>query len=110
MPLDLHNNIPRYEVVCETWLKPYIPNNVIDANDKYYVYRKDRYYQSGGGVCFFITKLLDCTIIVINLGLKYDCIEYLAIDITYYHEITRLIVAYIAPCKYESSAFSTLFC
>ena len=57
---------------------------------------------------FFIVKLLDCTINVINLGLKYDCIEYLAIDITYHHEITRLIVVYIAPCKYESSAFSTL--
>ena len=107
--LILNNNLFKIIAVCETWLKPYIPNNLIDGNDKYNVYRKDRYNQRGGGVCLFIAKLLDCTINVINLDLKYDCIEYLAVDITYHHEITRLTVAYIAPCKHESSAFSTLF-
>ena len=70
----------------------------------------ETYYQRGGGKCFFIAKLLDCTINVIKLGLNYDCIEYLAFDMTYHNEITRLIVAYIAPwIKHESSAFSTLF-
>ena len=70
--LILHNNMFHIIAVCETWLKSFIPNNLIDGNDKYYVYRKDRYNQRGGGVCFFIAKLLDCTINVINLGLKYD--------------------------------------
>ena len=62
-----------------------------------------------GGVCVFVANLLDCTINVNNLGSKYDCIEYLAIDITYHHKITILIVAYIPPCKLGSNAFSILF-
>ena len=62
-----------------------------------------------GGVCVFVANLLDCTINVNNMCSKYDCIEYLAIDITYHHEITILIVTYIPSCKLESSAFSALF-
>ena len=75
-----------------------------------FIVKTDITKEGGGGeVCVFVAKLLDYTINVINLGSKYDCIEYLAIDITYQPEITRLIVAYIAPCKHESSDFSTLF-
>ena len=29
--------------IIAVWLKPYIPNNLIDGNDKYYDNRKDRY-------------------------------------------------------------------
>ena len=41
--LLLHSNMFNIIAVCETWLKPYIPNNLIDGSDKYYDNRKDRY-------------------------------------------------------------------
>ena len=54
--LILHNNMFNIIAVCETWLKPYIPNNLIDGNDKYYVIVKTDITKEGEDYVFSLLK------------------------------------------------------
>jgi hypothetical protein len=62
--------------VTETWLKPNVPNGLLDPDNKFEIIRYDRPYRVGGGVGILVSKKLNfCEVTVDDSDLEIKCID-----------------------------------
>ena len=66
--------------MCETWLQQSIPDSIMNENNFYTVYRRDRVVGMGGGAAFFIKKQSNYIFIRVSLPTKFDSIEEIVLD------------------------------
>jgi len=93
---DLHHLLYSTEydaiMITETWLKPAIPDGLIDPSGNYNIIRRDRLRSTGGGVCILLRKSVHFLEITIS-----DNVELLAVDVCVSQTKHRLIVVYRPP-------------
>ena len=79
-------------MITETWLKPAIPNGLINPSQSYHIICRDRLESTGGGVCILLCKSVHFSEITIS-----DNVEILAVDVCVSHTKYCLIVVYRPP-------------
>lgn len=93
---DLHYLLDSGEydiiMITETWLKPVIPDGLIDPSRGYHIIRRDRLVSTGGGVCILIRKSVHFSEITIS-----ENVEILAVDVRASLIKHRFIVVYRPP-------------
>jgi hypothetical protein len=60
---------PAIVAVCETCITNNIPDQLINCNNSYYVFRKDR-PTHGGGVCLLVSKSLNVNVELVQHDVK----------------------------------------
>ena len=53
-------NFPDLIFVTETWFDSNFTDALIDCNNEYHIFRKDRPVGRGGGVAIFVRKTISC--------------------------------------------------
>ena len=91
----LYNNNYDCIFITESWLKPTVPNSLLDPKNAYTIFRHDRLHRTGGGVCVLICKSLRCTEICVNDHLLSS--NLVALDVNFNHIIFCFIVWYRPP-------------
>lgn len=92
----------KIDIICltETWLSEDIPNELV-AVDGYKLYRNDRRYSRGGGICIYCKNDLMCKVISVSelfVGVgSCDCTEFLFAEICFNGEKFLLGVFYNPP-------------
>ena len=89
-------------LITESWFDGVVSDAMIAQNSKYYVLRKDRKHQIGGGVCALISKRFTVELVETN-----DDIEMLAFDILFDAFTYRCILCYRPP-YYDNNAWNYL--
>ena len=62
----LYSVNPMIVLITESWLDESVPDNLLDPENMYHIYRCDRVGRSGGGTCAFISRALKCKHVVLN--------------------------------------------
>ena len=85
--------------ITETWLKPKYPDPFIINNNAYSVYRTDRLFAGGGGVCILVKSSIATHISLVNVdNYKNKSFEVVAVDFYYAkYKCCRLICIYFPP-------------
>ena len=65
----LYSVNPMIVLITESWLDDTVPDNLLDPENMYHIYRCDRVGRSGGGTCAFISRALKCKPVVLNQNL-----------------------------------------
>jgi len=78
----------------ETWLNNDIPNNLLDPESKYNIFRCNRHVSRGGGVCIFVSKCLKCSQVT---GISEAGFEAIAVDVFCTASRCRFINVYRKP-------------
>ena len=88
---DLHYLIYSSCVDCvlitESWLNDNIDDGLLDPNDEYVIFRKDRQSTTGGGVCVLVRKELKVR--KVDLNLLNSNLEMICLDVIFYASIYR---------------------
>ena len=106
---DLHSILysNKYDVigVSETWLNENFDSFLLDPQNAYKIYRKDRYSgNSAGGVCFFVAKHLKCLSPNVEIVSATDNSEIITCSVFYNDAKLNLSCVYLAP-NLEIDAF-----
>ena len=80
--------------IFETWLKPAIPNGLIDPSKSFSIIRRDRLDSTGGGVCILLRKSMKFSEITVT-----EDVEVLAVDVHTSQVQHRFIVVYRPPSR-----------
>ena len=114
---DLHNVLyaGKYDCVfvTESWLYADIPNGLLDPDNKYSVYRKDRNLHRGGGVCMFIANKLNYRELLLSESENFsdEEIDLAIIDIISKQQQYRFMLVYRRPVGGDTgSAASNKLC
>src|ERR1051325_382521 len=98
----LHNLLYsfEYQIICisETWLDDNFINSLLDPDNKYSIYRKDRADGvRGGGVCIFVQRNLNSIPMQDNSVSLNKYTEIVGASITANGHLLNIICVYIAP-------------
>ena len=95
---DLYHTLYGYKYdmlfATETWLNNDIPNNLLDPESKYNIFRCNRDVSRGRGVCIFVSKCLKCSEVS---GLSEAGFEAVAVDVFCTASRCRFINVYRKP-------------
>ena len=100
---DLHNLLYTHKYDCifvtESWLKPDIPNGMLDPEHHYNVFRTDRSVHRGGGVCVFVVNKLHCQEVTTLNSERFDddSVDLLMFDIVIRPQKYRFVLVYRRP-------------
>ena len=97
----LYSDKPKLFFICETWLTNDIPDNFLDPEQNYTIFRSDRLNRVGGGSCAFISRDIDCHKIEISNAIQPDyklcgC-DIVCFNITVHSTNYRFILIYRPP-------------
>jgi len=81
-------------LVTETWLTTNDTIGLLDPECKYFIFRRDRRCNVGGGVCVIVRRGLTCT--EVRCG-DTDDVEMLCVDVLFDTSLFRFIVIYRPP-------------
>jgi len=81
--------------ITETWLNSDVTDRLLDPNDEFVIFRKDRVDHNGGGVCAIVRKSLNVR--RVNIELLDARIELLGLDIVCSPVLYRYFVVYRPP-------------
>ena len=87
---------PAVVAVTETWLTDNTPSNLLTDCHNYTVHRKDRLDRRGGGVCILVNNDIFQSSLV-QIPIKYNCIEIVAVDIMMNGFTCRFVNVYRSP-------------
>ena len=80
---ELHHYLsvikPDVLLITESWLYHGISSALLDPDSEYYVLRKDRGHNRGGGVCAFVSRAFN--VVQIDIDSLFDNIELLSFDL-----------------------------
>jgi exonuclease III len=98
--LDLHYLLDNEHVdilcVTESWLKPETTNSLLINDRPYGIFRKDRLYSQGGGVCIF-TNEANVKAIGVSIPERFVELDIVCIDVVNTTEPLRIITCYRPP-------------
>ena len=78
-------------LITESWLDSTFTHGISDPESKYNVYRKDR-NRHGGGICLFVSKLLQST--QVDMNNDFNSVEIVCVDVYTTSLVMRVFVAY----------------
>jgi Reverse transcriptase (RNA-dependent DNA polymerase)/Endonuclease-reverse transcriptase len=89
-----------YQIVCitETWLDISMPDGLLDPENRYRIFRKDRPFdRRGGGVCIFVVGSLNSYNCNCDVDSTDNNIEIVAASIVIGSATINIVCVYIAP-------------
>ena len=98
---DLHQLIYdsklEFVFITESWLNDDVTDSMLDPNDQFNVFRRDRIGRNGGGVCALISKSFKCSVNDQLIPNNPKSCEYICIDTQLNATKYRFIVVYSPP-------------
>jgi len=86
---------PDVLLITETWLHHSISSGLLDPDSEYYVLRRDRGHNRGGGVCAFVSRAFN--VAQIDIDNLFNNIELLSFDLFSERSRLRFFVVYRPP-------------
>ena len=95
-------------LITESWCDDTFTHGILDPELKFNVYRRDR-NRHGGGVCLFVTRLLQSA--QVNIVTEFNHLEIVCVDVLTLPTTLRVFVAYRPPSSgadYQTSLMQCL--